>query len=129
MTPREVLIAAKALIDTPEKWGKDGFVQLRNGTTCYCVEGAVMAAMGCPAVLSDERPATVLSRANMEFEREVLRFIANSVGTQIRLIPDWNDAPERTHAEVMDAFTRAIELAADAETVANLNRDLAAEQA
>lgn len=118
MTPREVLIAAKALIDTPEKWTQGWYAKDANGkhisdqspdATCFCSIGAMWAVAH-----------------EIQFVDDALVFLGRATRPAI---PTWNDAPERTHAEVMDAFARAIELAADAETVANLNRDLAAVQA
>lgn len=43
MTVRENLIAARALIDTPEKWVADGVFE-RDG--CYCAVGALEMANG-----------------------------------------------------------------------------------
>jgi len=114
MTPREVLISAKALIDTPEKWWR-GEYRPDSDTSISCVQTATYKAWNSP------------NNNSADVYCDAMNFLGRATGA--RYIPSWNDAPERTHAEVMDAFDRAIELAADAETVANLNRDLAAVEA
>ena len=93
MTTKEVLIAAKALIDTPEKWCK-GSYQTIDGR--YCAVGAADTAS--PPVLAvreevydalvDTMPRWYISR----------RYIASS----------FNDARKTTHADVMAWFDRAI---------------------
>jgi hypothetical protein len=87
-TTADVLRRARALIDSPEKWIK-GAYGLRADDP-HCVYGAL-------DVVAHMRPCR-----GFELFRE-------AVGT--RHIEAWNDAPERTHAEVMAAFDRAIELA------------------
>jgi hypothetical protein len=99
-TVRENLIAAKALIDTPEKWGKgDGMSQ---PVGCHCAESA------CAAVASDfnkrERLWTALGLAlpgdwKRKFEKE-------EVSTH-----HFNDHPDTTHADIMALFDRAISAA------------------
>lgn len=37
--------------------------------------------------------------------------LSEAVGSFVVHTPNWNNAPERTHAEVMQAFDRAISLA------------------
>ena len=39
------------------------------------------------------------------------RYFLIAINARVCEIPSWNDAPERTHAEVLDAFDRAIALA------------------
>ena len=86
----DVLRRAKALIGTPEKWGKD--VQVAWGGR-LCVNLAINQSR---VWLHEEDEAGNLFRD------------ANSIDGET---PDWNDAPERTHADVMQAFDRAIALA------------------
>lgn len=85
----ENLKAAKALIDTPEKWGKGAF-EFRG---CYCALGALgMAEAGTPAgysltgrwALQCALPNTFLS------------------------VDAFNDHPDTTHADIMALFERAI---------------------
>lgn len=106
MTPKEILIAAQAKIEAPERWVKGKFASLADGRKCYpdneravcfCAEGAVFA-----------------SGARWAAKAKALRFLRDvAVGDEFTSIPDWNDAPDRTHAEVLAAFDRAIAAAGD----------------
>lgn len=100
-TLKEDLIKAKALIDTPEKWGKG---KLLNETRQRCAIGAVEGAclhkprldnwdatLACRAALRRAAPSS------FEFPR------ANSS------IAAFNDHPDTTHADIMALFDRAIE--------------------
>lgn len=88
-TLREDLIAAKALIDTPEKWGKGEF-EPRPG--CYCAVGAIWKVT----------------------DGEGTRYVAPVFALWKVLPGDWtnaagyNDDPETTHADIMALFDRAI---------------------
>lgn len=99
-TTKEILIAARALIATPDRWTKhtsardanDAPVIISdNNAICFCAGGAIEKA----APGSFDKLAKFIMMANG------LRWILTA----------WNDAPERTHAEVLAAFSRAIELA------------------
>lgn len=98
MTLREDLIAAKAMIDTPEKWGK-GKYEPRPG--CYCALGAVAKVTG-----HDPNTAWLNGRASTC--RNAL-YEYTDVG-----IASFNDAPDTTHADIMALFDRAIATAGDA---------------
>lgn len=84
MKASEILIAARALIDTPEKWVKG------RKYGCWCARDAIIA------VAPDEPRST----------NSALATLKRAIGRPG--IVSWNDAPERTHAEVMAAFDRAI---------------------
>lgn len=85
----DALRAAKALIDTPEKWScRDGAWYRPEETGKRCVVIALTDADSFNAI-------PLFKRAN--------GFVAD--------VAKWNDAPERTHADVMQAFDRAIALA------------------
>lgn len=101
----ETLRRAKALIDAPEKWLKHE--QNNAAMTAFCFHGALsMAISGAPYVQHDNEPAYLLfCRANPE------GFQCRYPGLTVRDHVNWNNAPERTHAEVMAAFDRAIALA------------------
>lgn len=89
-TVRENLIAARALIDTPEKWGK-GDYQPRPG--CFCSIGAIDAACGR---MSENAEAIDALRAALpeRFERDgVVAF---------------NDDDSTEHTDIMALFDRAI---------------------
>ena len=85
------LEAARALIDSPEKWAKDTLREYRHGIPCkWCALGAVIQT---------------LERSSPSREHETVRALEGVIGTYL---VSWNDAPERTHAEVLAAFDRAI---------------------
>lgn len=97
----EDLKKARALVDTPEKWCK--------GT------GARNAAENPVSVLSPE----AVSRSLVGAYGAVCGFGGNErefnvICALLSVLEDgsplylWNDAPERTHAEVMSAFDAAI---------------------
>jgi hypothetical protein len=93
-TAVEVLIAARELISVPERWtrGVYSLIDENDEAVCWCGAGAVYAAAdraGC----------------NPEHARCLLN---DAVGTGYII---WNDDPNRTHAEVLAAFDKAIELA------------------
>lgn len=83
----QILERALAKIDRPEKWGKG---PARNRPGCLCVSEALLDA--CDPFWG---PAL-----------NALHALPEIAGMPI---PTWNDAPERTHADVVAAFTRAIE--------------------
>jgi len=91
-TVRENLIAAKALIDTPEKWGKGGDVDPRKGRYCAAVACNDFAnASDMYAALRTAFPADYASWGGYVVE-----------------LFDFNDLPTTTHEMIMALFDRAI---------------------
>lgn len=84
MKSSEILITARALINTPERWVKG------RKPGCWCAGDAIIA------VAPGEPRST----------NSALATLKHIIGSHE--IGFWNDAPERTHAEVMAAFDRAI---------------------
>jgi hypothetical protein len=87
---RDVLIRGRALIADPDRWIKGRDHAIVAGRDCYCAAGALRSArvdQGLP---------------------EALRTLRHAAGPDAGTIPAWNDAPERTHAEVLAAFDAAI---------------------
>lgn len=90
------LRAARALIDSPEKWTQGAFARRADsehacsirdvGATRFCAAGAVVRAGGGGDATAALREAT----------------------GHFGGLYAWNDAPERTHAEVLAVFDRAI---------------------
>ena len=89
-----VLKKARALIDRPEKWCKNA---LYRGDA-RCLRGAIWDASG------ESYP--VASRAE-----RALGFKSGRGERWDVCLPAWNNAEERTHAEIMAALDRAIILA------------------
>lgn len=103
MTVKDDLIAAKALIDTPEKWRQDS-------ETLYS---------GCCAVIATNRVAGSMDEAKKRGlwlalynelpkpfkERPAIRGDMDWSGV---MVGDFNDADSTTHADIMALFDRAI---------------------
>ncbi len=96
---------AKALIDTPHKWTQGTYAQDSEGwsvtvssadAVCYCAHGAIAAVGGLGSERTDAMADAVAEVLELPGKHEYNR------------LPPWNDAPERTHAEVMEAFDKAI---------------------
>ena len=88
------LTVARALIDKPEKWCQGGF---HKGDS-FCAAGALR-----------EPWMTKPVREEYYGESRAAELLAKAVGIyDFNLISRWNDAPERTHAEVLAAYDRAI---------------------
>lgn len=97
MAVKENLIAARALIDTPEKWGKGSkSFPLDTGYDgkCLCAHGALFQALSG----NWGRSADVVTTA-------LWRVLPNG---DWRTTPDFNDHPDTTHADIMSLFDRAI---------------------
>lgn len=82
----DVLRRAKALIDTPEKWTQGNFCGDHDS---FCAWGAIF------------RAAASVNAQSPEPYNQMCKVVGQH-------LPNWNDATERTHAEVMAAFDRAI---------------------
>lgn len=96
-TVKENLIAAKALIDTPEKWSKGDWSD--NGG-CLCALGAAnLAATG------------MFDCVKHDLERALEAALPTGFRTtsgNLRLVPRFNDHRDTTHADIMALFDRAI---------------------
>lgn len=93
----EILAKARLLIENPANWSHDDARWGTGGVECS------VSAVG---------------RVMWENRREApygdpLWPLGEAIGDAS--IVEWNDAPERTHAEVLAAFDRAIEIAKQAE--------------
>lgn len=101
MNTHELLIAARKRIERPEHWtqgcearDKDGNEQEADSSLAckWCGYGAVWAAE------SENTDPRAVAFAEMALEAACGRHF-----------PSWQDAPERTHAEVLKVFDIAIE--------------------
>ena len=89
-----ILKAARAKIADPKNWGKGPRPQMngwpgRGLRTCCAAEA--IEEIGARSNLAAYR--ALKNAAGLEFNDRII---------------DWNDAPERTHAEVIAAFNLAI---------------------
>jgi hypothetical protein len=111
MTAHELLIAARAMIPTPNDWTKGVNARDADGdpvdacdpnAVCYCAEGTMQCA-------------DAVSRGNGNFLRALAALSAAlPEAYQNWDIHEYQDLPETTHADVLALFDRAI--AATAET-------------
>lgn len=110
MTPAEQLRAAKALIDTPERWTK--------GKNARGVHGGVTDPTGKDAVCRCSNGAIVCStqRWNSSLGRKLDAAVPKAFsgyaenGFAARFV-QYNDHPDTTHADIMKLFDDAIALA------------------
>lgn len=105
-TPRAILIAARALIDTPEKWTQDKLARNESGwfvppkspeAVCFCGEGAIIRA-ACDLRNPYGAPAALL---------QLCRAVKKE------LFYEYNDHPRRKRSQIMAAFDKAIAAAGE----------------
>ena len=114
---RDTLIAARALIEDEKCWtkhvmarDKDGepceleSCELEDPPVCWCASGAI----------AHSSRVSLGGVGAMGYLRAALPSWA------ARNVIDWNDHPDTTHADVLAAFDRAIDLAKEAELRAPL---------
>lgn len=103
-TVKENLIAAKALIDTPEKWGKGAF-EVSPG--CLCAFGAIARALDPD--IDFECDGVGISRE----DRALAQALPDGWMKTVGMIDSFNDHPDTTHADIMALFDRAIAMQDD----------------
>ena len=97
MKTSKILRAARAKIEAPERWIKGD--SARNAEGCYVVSWSPFAVCWCG---SGANHAVLGLAGDWSAADEALE---TAVGGDF---PDWQDAPERTHPEVLAAFDKAI---------------------
>lgn len=98
MSVKENLKAAKALIDTPDKWGKgEGITPPYD---CFCAESA--CAEVAESQVEKQELWAALERAQPEPWRT--RSVDEDWG-----VHHYNDDPNTTHDDILSLFDRAIE--------------------
>lgn len=107
MKPSEVLRAAREKIATPEKWTRgveaknacgDGVSAFSHSAVGFCIIGALSLIT---STYGDEQHDYCAAT----------RYLRLGIGEPVHSLSLWNDAPERTHVDVIDAFTKAIAIA------------------
>jgi hypothetical protein len=98
--PIEACTSVAELLADPERWTKGKAARNENGkrvkltshkAQCWCVSGAIGRIY-----------------ANVWDKKRSLERLAAAAGVPHRhFIAGWNDAPERTHAEVLEAVRKA----------------------
>ena len=103
MTTIEILKKARELISDEKHWTKGVYARTVHSTPCapiaeqafcWCSVGAIAKIEGLPC--------TTLGVQFSEQGSSAARLLATDHA------PSWNDAPERTHAEVLQRFDEAI---------------------
>lgn len=110
----EILSKAADLIDKPGAWTQEEFAKAEDGTHWIedeeAFDGAVCwCALGAVAVATNENPWSI-------WGSETLAGKAQFALTEVVGFPvaGWNDAPERTQAEVVAALREAARIEAEA---------------
>jgi hypothetical protein len=98
MTTREVLVAMRELLAKPEAWTQGAYARDASGryvslvsqeASCWCIGGALLKC----------------SRMGGNYDEVLFKLGGIFAGDSISA---WNDAPERTHADVLALLDRAI---------------------
>src|SRR4051812_18070843 len=98
MTALAMLQAARERLSRPERWTQGALARSQAGAevfgydpaaVCWCVRGALEAVPG-----------------SLEDYAEAVRRYERAVGA--RCLEDWNDAPERTHTDILSGFAQAL---------------------
>lgn len=96
----KVLTDARARIEVPEQWAVEGLAYNAEGDEVDPMDASAVCWCGYGAILRADHSN------NWSFPTDTASILLDkAVGGSF---PDWQDAPDRTHAEVLDAFDRAI---------------------
>jgi len=99
VTTLEILKAARELLAVPERWTKGSGARNALGNpvsaysldpACFCMSGAI---------------AHITGAENYSLSKDVRNALNFRLWSVLHI---WNDAPERTHAEVLARFDEAI---------------------
>jgi hypothetical protein len=117
----KTLIKAKAVISNPKHWTQRRLAKTASGdyttvnspdAVCFCAIGALAKACNLkPASPNDDEyiaPCVVNAASVLVTALEI---DPRPFGNPSMLVYTWNDQSLRTHAEVMKAFDKAIEIA------------------
>ena len=105
MNAHNVLIAARSLIDHPNKWIKGNYAKDKNGVivavadryaVCFCSKGAIIKTSSWDDIVQVEDDLN-----------EATRLVTDGVFTSIIL---FNDHPQTTHDQILKVFDKAIEI-------------------
>jgi len=103
MRPIDLLRQARELLADPKRW--------TQGTGARAGDGLATGVHSANAICWCAWGALVYVHTDLNSLSDSLDLIATIVGESE--VSSWNDAPERTHEEVLAAFDRAIELAGE----------------
>ena len=101
MTPREVLVAARKLIERPEAWTQGATARDAAGKVCSSREPSAVCRCAGGAI-------ETASDGDLRKFLDAFEALGEQLGRFGYDVEAVNDAPERTHAEVLAAFDAAI---------------------
>ena len=102
MNTKEILIKAKGLIDSPEKWTQLAWA--RNSRQISCAmdnSDAKCFCLGSALILASPPLEPLI--VNLEIENQL-----PEIDGKIPSIADYNDHPDTTHEDIMNLFDKAI---------------------
>lgn len=121
MKATDFLKTARDLIADPERWTKGAYARHRDGELCaiedkgacqWCAIGALFWATDVAD--TDEADEEIEDISTERFAMGMLYDATCALGARGG-VAEFNDAPERTHEEVMALYDKAIALAAERE--------------
>lgn len=103
MRPIDILCAARARIADPARWTQGACARDDEGEACVSV--STHARSWCAVGAISYEGELAYARMGLEGSSIALQMLRTLIGDDVM---NWNDAPERTHAEVIAAFDQAI---------------------
>lgn len=94
-TVKDNLIAARALIDTPEKWVKGSYMSSEG---CFCALGSIRAVVG---------------DGDGDWTPEA-KSLKDALPDDFTMVHTFNDDSSTAHKDILDLFDRAIAAQGDA---------------
>ena len=98
-----LLKSPRALIEKPENWVKGTYSCHVEGRPCYCMLGALDQAVDN----NQDDDLYVGSPLHQTAHNALLDALVDSY-TDVGTVPDFNDAPTTTHADVLKVYDLAI---------------------
>lgn len=100
----KVLVRAKKLISSKDKWVKHRYQTKINGKKCYCAIGAIERVLW-----ADTTKKSTNSKENTVINMSCTITFLYSVDRRYWRLLDFNDDKNTTHKMVMDEFDKMIE--------------------
>lgn len=93
---KETLIKTRELLAQPSNWQQQGY----GKESCFCLVGAIGAALGEPPVTLFDHPilAALVIAGEIEGKHDADILVFN-----------WNDEPDRKHDDILALLDKAIE--------------------
>ncbi len=109
----EILKKARELLSDEERWAQGDYAFLAKDDIALNVDWkSPIAACWCPAgallKVSQGQAAAALVELARDLPGTKVVFLKGDSDKEIDQIATWNDAPERTHAEILQRFDEAI---------------------